>query len=94
MSQSTLAVFPLSLIETSLRFHKQKGIDRELADKFGYKRATKMYPSVRYSEPPSLRYVHCGALPLAAVVRVGWSAYFSMGRTCYINTAGEHVYPA
>lgn len=91
MKAGTVAVFPLALVEAVIRV-RGKGFDHILADRFGYLRAKRMTPSVRCATR-DLSFVHCGRHPLVAWVGYQYSNRFPVGRGCYINTLGEHVYP-
>lgn len=86
-----VAVFPLHLVQTSLRV---RGIDEALRNKFGYIHAKRMTASVRYV-PKDLSFVHCGQYPLIAWVGIQTCLRFgNYTKTCYINDRGQHLYPA
>jgi len=43
---------------------------------------------------PAPAFVSCGSEPLSRVVNVSGRGRFTSGLTCYINVAGEQVFPA
>ncbi len=88
------AVFPLALVRDCLRAPKVGATDHRIAERFGYIRAKRMTPAVVFAAS-DLSRTHCGELPLVAWVGYRYSLRaFNTGRGCYINTAGQHVYPA
>lgn len=86
-----VAVFPLALVRDAI---KARGTDHNLCDRFGYIAGKRMTPAVWYVAK-DLSYVHCGEFPLVAWVGMHYSnRAFNVGRGCYINDHGQHVYPA
>ena len=76
-------VFPLAIMRAACRL------------------AARGYADTRYFHLPPLvvnqpaaRNVHCGNLPLVRAVNVSGVRRFETGASCYINTAGEFVFPA
>lgn len=96
MKAGYVAVFPVALLKGALaakRTSSHSPYDAVLSDRFGYLRAEKMTPSV-ICTVKDYSFVHCGSLPLVAWVGFKFHTRWLMSRGCYINTAGEHVYPA
>ena len=96
MQAGQVAVFPVALLKAVLEYKRTSfhvPYDAFLANRFGYVRAQKMTPSVVCTFK-DLSYVHCGRLPLVGWVGYRFDTRWPMSRGCYINTAGEHVYPA
>jgi hypothetical protein len=87
------ACFPLALVRDVLAVKKGATTDPRLVDRFGYIRARRMTPAVVFSKR-DLSRTYCGSLPLVAWVGFAYSSRaWNTSQGCYINTAGEHVYP-
>lgn len=82
-----LATFPLSLVRFALSASSAGATD---ASKAAYRRP------LLISEPAPA-WLHCGSLPLVSAVScAAWLPHtpWKTVRGCYINSAGQHVYPA
>jgi hypothetical protein len=76
-------VFPLALMRKACEL-SAKGYAG-----YGYKHRTPMLINA-----PAPDFLRCGRLHLVRVVNVSATNVFNTGLTCYINNAGEFVFPA